>query len=154
AGIGAEERFGMLMSALAGQRGKLRAALVGGYAALRDRLCTALSLAGEATPEGVIAAFCAAGVGDEAGLRAAATALVAGSPTDRGRGEIISEWCAAPDQRHQMLEAYTGVYLTDEGETRKSLITRGAAEAAACEACAILMAEAERVKKFREAHAA
>ena len=30
-----------------------------------------------------------------------------------------------------MLETYSGVYLTDEGEIRKILITRGAAEAAA-----------------------
>jgi ATP-dependent helicase/nuclease subunit A len=154
AGHVAEERFGMLMSALAGERGRLRAALDGGYAALRDRLCTALSLAGEASPEGVIAAFCAAGAGDEAGLRAAATALAAGSPTDRERGEIISEWCAAPEQRHQMLEPYTGVYLTDEGETRKTLITRGAAAVAACDACVVLSVEAERVKEFREAQAA
>src|SRR5262252_9153008 len=39
AGHVAEERFGVLMSVLAGERGKLRAALVGGHAALRDRLC-------------------------------------------------------------------------------------------------------------------
>jgi ATP-dependent helicase/nuclease subunit A len=53
-----------------------------------------------------------------------------------------------------MLEDYIGVYLTDEGETRKTLITRGAAEAGACDVCAVLTAEAERIKKFREAHAA
>jgi len=154
AGHVAEERFGMLMSALAGERGRLRRALEDGCAALRDRLCTALSLAGETSLEGVIAAFCAAGAGDEAGLRAAATALAAGSPTDRERGDIISEWCLALEQRHRMLEAYTGAYLTDDGDTRKILITRGAAQAAACDVCAVLTAEAERVKTFREAQAA
>ena len=52
-----------------------------------------------------------------------------------------------------MLEAYAAAYLTDEGEIRKILITRGAAAAAGCEACAVLAAEAERVKNFREARA-
>src|SRR5882724_8144243 len=79
----AEERFGMLMAALAGERGKLRRAVEGGYAALRDRLCAALSLSAETTLEGLAAAFCAAGAGDEAGLRAAAAALVGGSVTDQ-----------------------------------------------------------------------
>src|SRR6266446_5501905 len=154
AGHVAEERFGMLMAALAGERGKLRRAVEGGYAALRDRLCATLSVSGETTPEALLAAFCAAGAGDEAGLRAAAAALVAGSVTDQGRGEVLAAWCAAPEQRPQMLEAYTGVYLTDDGDTRKILITRGAAEAAACDVCAVLTAEAERVKTFREAQAA
>src|SRR5439155_10039525 len=75
AGHVAEDRFGMLMAALAGERGKLRRALEGGHAALRNRLCAALSLTGETTLEGLVAAFCAAGVGDESGLRAGASAL-------------------------------------------------------------------------------
>ncbi len=155
AGHVAEERFGMLMAALAGERGRLRRALEGGYAALRDRLCAALSLSSETTLEGLAAAFCAAGASDEAGLRAAAAALCSGSPTDRRRGEVLVAWCSAlEERRHQMLEAYTGVYLTDEGEIRKSLITRGAAAVAVCDACAVLMAEAERVKAYREAQAA
>ncbi len=155
AGHVAEERFGMLMSALAGDRGKLRAALAGGYAALRDRLCAALSLSGETTLQGLVNAFCAPGAGDETGLRAAAAALVGGSVTDQRRGEVLAAWCAAPEpRRHELLETYSGVYLTDDGDTRKILITRGAAEAAECDACAVLMAEAERVKKFREAQAA
>ena len=153
AGHVAEERFGMLMTALAGERGKLRRAVQVGHAALRDRLCTALSLPAGTTREDLAAAFCAEGAGDEAGLCAAAAALAAGSITDRQRSEILAGWCAAPQQRHQMLEAYTDVYLTDEGEIRKVLITRTAASAAGCDVCAILAAEAERVKKFRDAQA-
>src|SRR5271157_5505906 len=53
-----------------------------------------------------------------------------------------------------MLETYAGAFLTDEGEIRKILITRGAASTAGCDVCAVLMAEAERVRKFREARAA
>jgi ATP-dependent helicase/nuclease subunit A len=155
AGHVAEERFSTLMSALASQRGKLRAALTGGYAALRDRLCAALSLSGATTLQGLVNAFCAAGAGDETGLRAAAAALAGGSVMDQRRGEVLAAWCAAPEpRRREMLETYSGLYLTDDGDIRKILITRGAAQATACEACAILMTEAERVKRFREARAA
>ena len=66
---------------------------------------------------------------------------------------MLAGWCETPQQRRQMLEAYAGVYLTEEGEIRKAPITKGAAAAAGCDACAILAAEAERVKNFRGAHA-
>jgi ATP-dependent helicase/nuclease subunit A len=153
AGHVGEERFGMLMAALAGQRGKLRRAVEGGHAALRDRLCAALTLPAEATSEHLAAAFCAEDASDEIALRAAATALLAGSVTDRKRGATLAAWCADPQQRQQVLEAYTEAYLNDKGEILQRLITRGAASAAACDACAVLMAEAERVRIFREARA-
>jgi len=153
AGHVGEERFSMLMAALAGQRGKLRRAVEGGHAALRDRLCGAVALPAEATSEHLAAAFCAEGASDEAGLRAAAAALLAGSVTDRKRGATLAAWRAEPQQRHQMLEAYAEAYLNDKGEILQRLITRKAASVAACDACAVLMAEAERVRKFREARA-
>jgi len=153
AGHVAEDRFGTLMYALARDRGKVRRAIKGGHAALRDRLCAALSLPAGATPENLVAAFCAEGAGNESALRAAASALAAGSVTDRKRGETLAAWCADLQQRRQMLEAYAEAYLTDEGEIRKVLVTRGTASAAACDACAVLATEAERVKKFSEARA-
>jgi len=153
AGHVAEERFGMLMTALVGERGKLRQVVSAGHAALRARLCAALALP-NGTPDDLVAAFCAEGAGDEPGLRATAAALAAGSPTDRERGKIIAAWCVAPEQRHRMFEIYGEAFLTDEGEIRKVLITRGAAAAAGCGAYAALMAEAVRVRKFREARAA
>ena len=60
-----EERFGVLMAALAAERGKLRDVLGKGHAELRDKLCRALSLPAGTTEEAVIAGFCAAGAGDE-----------------------------------------------------------------------------------------
>ena len=153
AGHVAEERFGMLMSALVGERGKLRRAVDSGHTALRDRLCAALSLPAGVTSEDLAAAFCAEGAGDEGALRAAAAALAAGSATDRKRGETLLAWCADPQWRRQMLEAYVDAYLTDKGEILQRLITQKAASAAACDACAVLTIEAERVAKFREAHA-
>src|SRR5262252_6362100 len=72
AGHVAEERFGMLMAALVGERGKLRLAVEDRHGALRDRLCAALSLPTGTTVEGLVAGFCAEGACDENGLRAAA----------------------------------------------------------------------------------
>jgi hypothetical protein len=97
---------------------------------LRERLCEALSMPAGTTPEDLVADLCAEGAGDEAGLRAAAAALAAGSPTDRERAAVLAGWCEAPQQRRQILEDYVGVYLTDESEIRKSLTTKGAAAAA------------------------
>jgi ATP-dependent helicase/nuclease subunit A len=148
-----EERFGALMAAMAADRGKLRQALANGHAALRDRLCTTLSLPPDTTEETVVARFCAVGAGDEAGLRCAAAALAGGSCTDRERGAILAAWCEAPRQRDRMLAAYSGVFLTAKGEILQRLITRDAARTAGCNAAAILTAEAERVKSLRETRA-
>jgi len=153
AGHVAETRFGILMAALAGERGKLRRAVAGGHATLRDRLCAALALPLGTTSQDLVTAFCTENAGDESGLHKAAVALRGGSDADQKRGVVIGDWCAMPKQRYQMIEGYSRVYLTEEGEIRKSLITRGAAASAECDACAVLAAEAQRVKKFREAHA-
>ena len=152
AGHVGEERFGMLMTALAGERGKLRLVVEDGHGMLRNRLCAALSLPAGTTVEDLVAGFCAEGACDEAELRAAAATLAGGSVTDRNRGAALTAWCAEPQRRRQMLEAYAEAYLTDEGTVRKVLATRGVAAAAACDVCGILTAEAERVVKFREAH--
>jgi ATP-dependent helicase/nuclease subunit A len=151
----AEERFGALMAALAAERGKLRRMLGDGHAALRDKLCTALSIPAGTTEQGLLAAFCAQGAGNEAGLRIAAAGLAAGSGTDRERGTTIAAWCEAPARRPQMSAAYVRAYLTEEGEIRRQLITRGAAAGSAPDNIpAILNAEAERVKEFRRAQSA
>jgi ATP-dependent helicase/nuclease subunit A len=149
-----EERFGALMAALAADRGKLREALANGHAALRDKLCTALSLPAGTTKESLVAAFCACGAGDETGLRISAAALAGGSSSDRERGAILAAWCDRSQQRDRMLDAYAGAFLTAEGEVRKTLITLDAARAARCDCRAVLADEAERIRKFREARAA
>ncbi len=150
----AEERFAELMGALAQERGKLRRAVAEGHAELRRRLCIALSLSPEATAETLVAGFCAADAGDEAGLRSAAAALAAGKETDCGRGIVLAEWCAQPHRRSEMLASYECAFLTNLGEVRKTLITAEAARLAGCDARAILTAEAERLQKLREARAA
>src|SRR5205823_7122451 len=52
-----EERFIELMTALAGERGKLRQALAQGGKALRRRLCRALAVSQDASRESLVAAF-------------------------------------------------------------------------------------------------
>ena len=148
----AEERFGALMAKLASDRGKLSQALSNGHEGLRRRLCAALSLSENASEEALIAHFCATGSGDETGLRLAAATLASGSPTDRDRGARIAAWIET-QQRRQMLADYTGAFLTEDGEVRRILITQGASRAAPG-VCAILAAEAERIREFRWARSA
>ena len=148
----AEERFGVLMAALAADRGKLRQALSSGVSELRRRLCSALSLSENATEEALIANFCAAGSADETGLRLAAATLAGGSPTDRERGAMLAAWNET-EQRRQMLADYTGAFLNDNGEIRQRLITKDTARAVP-QVCGILAAEAERVKQFHGARSA
>jgi ATP-dependent helicase/nuclease subunit A len=149
-----EDRFGVLMAALAAERGKLRQVLGKGPAEMHAELCAALDLPAGTSEELLVTAFCAEGAGDEDGLRSAAAALANGSRADRERGAILAAWCEAPGQRHQIAAEYAGVFLTTPGDIRKIPITREAARAAACNAGAILAAEAERVRSFREAQAA
>ena len=149
-----EERFAELMAALAGARSRLRAALADGEAMLRDRLCAALGIAPDATPESLEAAFCAEGACDEAGLRAAAAALAMGSLADRGRGIALARWCEDPAARPELVEVYIDTFLTQDGKIRDTLITKSAAAKNAADLPAILQAEAERVRHFTEARAA
>jgi ATP-dependent helicase/nuclease subunit A len=145
----AEERFVELMGQIAGDREKLRRALAGGEAALRQRLAAKLAAPSDATLAHLVAAFCAHGAGDEAGLRAAAAALAAGTERDRDRGALLARWCTViAAQRPALLNQYVRFFLTDKGDIRRSLITKGAAQAAALDPCAALQAEAERVLRF------
>jgi ATP-dependent helicase/nuclease subunit A len=149
AGYAPEERFIELMTALAAERGKLRQALAAGDAALRRRLCTALSVPQAATSYSVVAAFCASGAGNEADLRAAAAALANGSRADQGRGAILARWCAIPEQRRDVLAPYMATFLTKEGAVRDTLITKqAAAKASPADPGAALEAEAERILRF------
>jgi ATP-dependent helicase/nuclease subunit A len=152
AGYAPEERFIELMTRLADERGKLREALADGSTVLRQRLCARLSVAEDATPDGVIAAFC--GGGDWVGLRVAATALMAGSSADRDRGMMLARWGASPQQRPELLPAYITTFLTQKGAVRDTLITRQAtAKPLPVDAAAVLQEEAGRILRFRAEHA-
>ncbi|HEX6441524.1 MAG TPA: double-strand break repair helicase AddA [Stellaceae bacterium] len=148
-----EERFAELMAALAGARGRLKAVLVDGEAALRERLCAALGITPDATPESLEAAFCAEGACDEAGLREAAAALAMGSPADRARGIVLARWCESPPARRELVEVYVDAFLTQQGKVRDRLITKPAAKGA-LHLPGVMQIEAERVRRFTETRAA
>jgi len=147
----AEERFGTLMAQLIDERGKLREALRGGDIGLAAQLADALSVPPDASPDDLLAAFCIGG--DEPALRGAAAVLAEGAKTDCGRGAAISDWCAIPRRRPEMLATYIGQFLTDKRAIRQQLITQALA-CQAPQAAAALAIEAERVRQFAETHAA
>src|SRR5438045_1897350 len=53
-----------------------------------------------------------------------------------------------PDRRRDMLDAYAGVFLTNEGAIRQNLITKSANDKAAGDARAVLETEAHRMLRF------
>src|ERR1051326_6701475 len=148
-----EDRFTGLLAAMTAERGKLRAALAEGETALRRRLAATFAVPENVTPDALIAAFCAAGVCDEAGLRAVADALAMGSSKDQERGEIVARWCEMPERRRDMLDEYAGAFLTDKGTIIKNLITKGANDRASGDMRGVLNAEAERVLRFTQQRA-
>jgi ATP-dependent helicase/nuclease subunit A len=154
----AEERFGELMQALAGERGRLRAALAQGHTALRNQLSAALALDERLTLETLVSEFCALDAGNEAGLAACASLLVTGSSKDRKLGKIIEAWCDAPERRQSMLDTYIRAYLNDERAIKKTtLVTNGTARIAlnsGLDAAAVLVAEARRAHRYDQARAA
>jgi ATP-dependent helicase/nuclease subunit A len=145
----AEERFAELMAALAHNRGKLAAIMADGEAALRARLAAAIGVPADATVDGLTTAFCAGG--DLALLREAGAALADGSKTDRDRGAAIVAWCDNAAGREAMVSDYLRTFLTQDGNIRKQLVTKGAAKKAAVDVTRILGVEAERVRRFLEA---
>ncbi len=153
----AEERFGELMQAIAQERAKLSNALSAGHHALRMKLSAALGLPDSLTPETLVDQFCAPDAGDEAELRKCASVLAKGPVTDRALGDLLGQWCAGPERRQSLLDAYLGVYLTEKREIRKRLVTTKTARAAlegGCDVVAPLAAEAERVHRFSRTRSA
>ena len=148
-----EDRFTQLLTALANERGKLRAALADGEARLRKRLAREFAVPEDTTPDELTEAFCAAGACDEAGLRVAAAALAEGSASDRKRGLVVARWCEAPERRREMLDEHAGAFLTDKGTIIKNLITKGANDRASGDMRGVLNAEAERVLRFTQQRA-
>ncbi len=117
AGYAAEERFGDLLAALAAERGKLRGALSGGHAGLRRRLAAKLGLSPSDNLDALLAVFCAAGAGDDAGLGEAAVALAASRSTDdQKRGAVLARWCEDPARRQEISRRLCGGLFNRRGQ--------------------------------------
>ncbi len=145
----AEDRFAELMAALAKERGKLLAALAAGEDALLARLSDAAGVPRGASEESLAAGFCAGG--DIAGLRDCCATLAEGSEkTDQPRGRTVARWCEDATGRLAMLDQYLESFLTQKGDIRQELFTRGIAKKAPVDLAGILGVEADRTKRFVE----
>ena len=116
-----EESFADLMAKLRGARARLRR-LIGGATTVDGAIAETFRLVGVepgATPESVIADASAEGAFNRDALAAARRALENGSDADRGRGERIARWLAAPEyERLAMFDDYKRVFLTAKDEPR------------------------------------
>lgn len=144
-----ESGFADLMKALATHRGRVHALIgrCGSVTRAADVVRACLGIEAGETPEAVVAAACAKGICDDAGLRLACSALASGSAQDAKRAASIAAWLAAtPDDRVRLFDAYRDALLTkDSGLPRlKRLITK-AVEKKAPGATELFEKEAARV---------
>lgn len=143
-----EDAFGDMMALLASDRGRLRRLLArhGGTEGVARIVARKLGIALGRTADGIVADACRDGAFDADALAAAAAALLQGTEkTDQPRGRLIGQWLESDaDTRSAGFDDYAQAYLTQKGEPRSTLITKGAA-AAAPDAEDELRAEAERL---------
>jgi len=125
-----EAEFAELVASISSARGRFRRLITrhGSTHGLIRAVREVLGLALGETAETIVAAAADDDAFDVMGLRLAVEALRAGSSTDAARAEVIAGWLAA-DDRESTFDTYIGAYLTKEGKTRKTLITKKAAEA-------------------------
>ena len=145
-----ESRFPDLMAELTAARGRIADLIVrhGGVDPLVAAIFTVLGLDDGDTPDAVIATACAESSFDSAALRRATAVLSQGSAADQNRASAIAHWLSQPDARSHLFGAYCGIFLTKDGQIRKSLITKPAL-ASDPQAGDILAAEAARVYEVR-----
>jgi ATP-dependent helicase/nuclease subunit A len=146
-----ELEFGTLMKQLRAARSRLRRHLDreggvdGAIRLLRERL----GVTNEDTVDGVLKSACAAAAFEEAALRRAAQALLAGSKTDIAAGERLMTWLAADEAtRVAMIDRYALAFLTQKGQMRARLATASAAKLMP-DIPATLASEAKRIVALR-----
>ncbi|HEX9647324.1 MAG TPA: double-strand break repair helicase AddA [Alphaproteobacteria bacterium] len=148
-----ELTFPALLAELAGARGRIERLVRrhGGSDGLIAALARRLELAPGASGESVIAAACAEGAFDRAGLTAACRTLAAGQKSDREAAALIAPWLDAADAeaRVRLFAGYRRAFLTGTGKLRARLCTKAVADADAG-AAAALAAEAERIDRAAE----
>ena len=148
-----EQGFAELMSELIAERGRLTRLIVrraGVDAVVRD-VFAQLGADPEAAPEDLIREGCADEALDRMGLDLVLEALAAGTETEQGKAEVLQEWLAAEvEGRAAGFEGYRKLYLTADGQPRKTLLT-AAAQSAVPGADEIMAEEAERLVRLTAA---
>jgi ATP-dependent helicase/nuclease subunit A len=152
-----EDGFAGLMTALAGERGRLQAALsdAGGRDAYLAELRARLGIKEADTEAGAIAAACREPAFDGPALRRAAERLITlGKPTDQKRGTGMATWLAADEaSRAETWWDYLRLFLTAEMAPAKKLATNDVLKAEPWIADA-LTAEQQRVERMQHRLAA
>lgn len=143
-----EEGFNTLMTDVAGERARLRAllhahgGLDGVSAAIREKL----GLRGDEDEAGLCAQGMTDAAMDIAGLRAAVARLATGTDGDQKRGVLLQSFLDDMERRVAQFAEYCGIFHTKDGEPRKTLITKKAANGSS--AAEVLAAEADRLVKL------
>ncbi len=147
-----EQGFAELIGELLGERDRLTRMIRyrGGLEAVLADVFTRLGADPDATAEDLLRDGCADPALDRFGLDLLAEALAGGTAAERDKAGVLREWLTAgPDERAAGFEAYRGLFLTKQGQPRKTLLTAGA-QAAVPGALEIAGAEAERVVRLVE----
>lgn len=144
-----EDRFSELLHGLLMNRGRLRWLLAAGAAGnseiITETIFGALGADPSVSAQDIVAAACADGAFDAAGLRGAAEAMLDGTKTYRPRGQLLADWLAADAVvRTRQFDDYVRVYLTGKLEVYSNLLDKKAAERHPNE-IPVLIHEAERL---------
>lgn len=118
-----EERFDVLMRGIAGERAWVEAFLARA-SPLDGALRRSVGLDAAADERSILDE--AIGALDPADLRRVAAALARGSAADKARGETIRRFAEARDRT--WFERFLGVFLTQDGNRRSRLATKGVLE--------------------------
>ncbi len=150
--LAGEDAFVRLIDHVLAERGRVGRALAegGGIAGMADRVYAALGVDSDETRESLLRAGCADGAFDADGLEGALNALLQGTAKEReAKAPILRDWLHADAAtRVARFDGYTELFLTQKGEVRKNLLTKGAA--AVPGAAEAMAAEAERIVALRD----
>ncbi|MBE9605490.1 double-strand break repair helicase AddA [Acetobacteraceae bacterium H6797] len=156
AGLVPPERFAKLVRALTTERVRLGAALQRGLAPLLAEIAAVLDLEPGEDEESVIEAACKPR--EEATLLRAARLLGSSGneKTDQRNADAMAGWLGQPMAgRAARWEEWASIFLTKEGNIRKTLCTKDKRIAASYdEICTIMLGEAERVQEVEAKRAA
>ncbi|MBB3064014.1 double-strand break repair helicase AddA [Limibacillus halophilus] len=153
-GLG-EEDFAKLLSGVTSHKDRLRL-MVEGFGGLEHavvEIYRRLDLTPDLTQEALVAEAGAEGNFNRAGLTRLAEAYGSGTPSEQTRGAALADWLAGGHLDPQSFAGYCALFLTKDGEPRKSLLTKALHEAHP-ELLEVAQTEAARLIAVRQRAAA
>jgi len=147
----AGDDFAKLENEIVAQRGILEAQLAGKQGFALAALPSVLGLAEDEDEASVVRAFCSDERHDIALLTATAQALITdGGKTNSERGTVLANWLAKDVHgRTMLLDEFTSVFLTNEGDIRAAICTKKFGEANP-DMADLLHSEAEQLLRLLE----